>query len=93
MAALVACLPSDACIRRAANKDAEWTLERQLLAGVYNSLNSLIWGMGDKRKRGPKPTPVGPSWMIGESSRKLEARVMTPKQLMAELAKPRTSRR
>lgn len=93
MAALVACLPSDACIRRAANKDAEWGLDKQLLAGVYNSLNGLIWGMGDKKKRGPKPKPVGPSWMSDGGSRSLETMAMTPDELMRELAKPRSAGR
>ena len=78
MAALVACLPPDACLRRAANQDAAWGLDQQLLAGIYNSLSSLVWGMGDPRRRGPRPRPVGPSWMAGGDGRPLEARVMTP---------------
>ena len=92
IAALVACLPNDACIRRAANPDSAWGLDQQLMAGLNNSLNSLIWGMGDPKKRGAKPVPIGPSWMKRAGTRSLETRVMTPQQLMAELAKPRTSR-
>jgi hypothetical protein len=93
IAALVAFLPHDACIRKAANNDASWGLDQQLLAGVYNSLNSLIWGMGDPRRRGARPKPVGPSWMADGGMRSLEARVLTPEQLMEELARPRKSRR
>ena len=93
IAALVAFLPHDACIRKAANKDAAWGIDQQLLAGVYNSLNSLIWGMSDPKRRGAEPKPVGPSWMTGGGMRSLEARVLTPEQLMTELARPRKSRR
>lgn len=93
VAALVACLPADSCVRTSANSDAAWGIERQLLAGIYNSLNVLIWGMGDPRRRGAKPRPVGPSWMTKGGSRSLETRAMTPDELMRELAKPRSSRR
>ena len=93
VAALVACLPPDACLRVAVDHDAIWTVERQLLAGIYNSLNGLIWGMGDRRRRGPRPRPVGPSWATQGATRTLESRAMTADELMAELAKPRTSKR
>lgn len=93
MAALVACLPQDACMRRAVNADAEWTLDRQLLAGIYNALNGLIWGMGDRRHRGPRPKPIGPSWATRGATRSLESRALAVDQLMDELSRPRTSKR
>ena len=93
MAALVACLPPDACLRAAVNPDAMWTLEPQLLAGIYNALSGLIWGMGDRRHRGPRPRPIGPSWVTNGGTRTLESRAMTVDQLMAELCKPRMSNR
>jgi hypothetical protein len=89
VAALVACLPSDAALFRAGNPDAVWTLEATLLAVLHNDLAGLMWGLSDKRKRGARPKPIGPSWLTGRGSRKLPARVLTADELMAELSKPR----
>ena len=89
IAALVACLPSDAAVFRADNPDAVWTLDNTLLAIIHNDLAGLIWGMSPKRKRGPKPRPIGPSWLTKGTVRKLEARAMPVDELMAELSKPR----
>lgn len=86
IAALVAYLPSDCALRRTADEDAAWTLDSILLASILNSLNMLIYGMGDKRKRGRKPQMVGPSYMV---KKKLPARVMSVDDLMRELNKPR----
>ncbi len=86
IAALVAYLPSDCAIRREIDDDAAWTLRDILLASILNSLNMLIYGMGDKRKRGKRPPLVGPSYMV---KKKLPARVLTVDELLAELNKPR----
>lgn len=88
VAALVAYLPSDSNINRARDKDAAWTLEATLLASVLNSLNSLIYGMSDRRKRGNPPEMVGPSYMA-RKRRTLPARAMDASELMLELSKPR----
>lgn len=88
VAALVAFLPSDANLRRAADGDAAWTLEATLMASILNSLNLLIWAMSDQRKRGPKPQLVGPSYMSATKST-VPARTMTIDELMEELGKPR----
>ena len=89
VAALAVQLPSDARIRVAYDKDAMWTLEHVLLASLLNNLRGLIWMLGDKRKRGPEPQPVGPSWMTKGKMRTLESRVLTIDKLMEELSKPR----
>lgn len=86
IAALVAYLPSDCALRRTLDEDAAWTLRDILLASILNSLNMLIYGMGDKRKRGKRPQMVGPSYMV---KKKLPARVLTVDELLAELNKPR----
>ena len=87
IAALIEYLPSDCSLRRLNDKDAKWTLEATLLAGILNSLNALIYGMSDKRKRGKPPEPVGPSYMTRK--RTLPARSMSADELLAELSKPR----
>lgn len=86
IAALVAYLPSDCAMRRLNDKDAAWTMEDVLLASILNSLNLLIYGLGDKRKRGQMPQLVGPSYM---TKNKLSARTLTVDELLAELNKPR----
>lgn len=88
IADLVACLPTDALTRVAVDKDAVWTLETILLAEIRNIFVSYIYGMGNPKHRGSPPKLIGPSWMT-DKSRKLEARVMTVDELLAELAKPR----
>lgn len=86
VAALVRYLPSDCALRREMDEDAAWTLRDILLASILNSLNMLIYGMGDKKHRGRKPSLVGPSYM---TKKKLPSRVMTVDELMRELSKPR----
>ena len=93
IAALFSCLPTDAAVFVAENPDCSWTREHVLLAGIYNSLNAFIYGMSDKRKRGKKPQPIGPSWMTKGKTRKLEARAMPIDELMAVLSKPRMASR
>ena len=89
IAALAAHLPSDACVYKARNQDARWTLEPTLLAALLNSLNLLIYGFGDPKKRGNPPALVGPSYMAKANTRSLDARAMTADELMGELSKPR----
>jgi len=84
--ALVAYLPSDCALRREVDKDAAWTLRDILLASILNSLNMLIYGMGDKKHRGRRPQLVGPDYM---TKKKLPARTMSVDDLMRELNKPR----
>lgn len=86
VAALVAYLPSDCALRRKDDPDAAWTLRDILLASILNSLNMLIYGMGDKKHRGRKPSLVGPDYM---TKKKLPSRVMSVDELMRELSKPR----
>ena len=85
--ALIAYLPSDCAMRRELDEDAAWTLRDILLASILNSLNMLIYGMGDKKHRGRRPQMVGPSYMV---RKKLPARVMSVDDLMRELNKPRS---
>lgn len=92
VAALAACLPSDANIHKTRNPDARWSLTDVLLASLLNTLNALIYGLGDPRKRGAPPALVGPSYMTKNDkgkTRELDTTVMTIDQLTAELAKPR----
>lgn len=89
VAALVSCLPSDSMLAQAVDPDARWTVEACVLADVRNLLAGLIWGMGDKRRRGSPPKPIGPSWMTKGNDRTLEARVLDIEELMRELGKPR----
>ena len=89
IAALVVQMPSNCRMARAESRDAEWTLRDTLLASIANALHSLIWGMGDPKKRGPRPKPIGPSWMTKGRTRTLPARLLPIDELMAELAKPR----
>ena len=86
VSALVKHLPSDCALHRGVDKDAAWTLRDILLASILNSLNMLIYGMGDKRRRGKRPSLVGPDYM---TKKKLPARVMSVDELMRELNKPR----
>lgn len=69
--------------------DMAWGLGDVLLASILNSLNNLIWGMGDPRRRGRRPDPVGPSKLTDRGKRSLPARVMPINELMEQLSKPR----
>ena len=88
IASLVAHLPQDSAIHRAYDEDAQWTLDRVLLATIANSLNMLMWGMSDSKKRGPRPDMIGPSWMRLKT-RKLEAQAMPIEELMEKLSQAR----
>lgn len=93
VASLTACLPTDSLLFAAENPDAAWSREAILLAETRNALRDLIWGMSDPRKRGPRPKPVGPSWMTRAGMTSLPAQVLSVDELMEELAKPRTTTR
>lgn len=88
IAACVRYLPSDCALRTSNDEDAQWTLEAVLMAGILNSLNSLIYGLGSKKGRGKRPKLVGPSFMRGKQD-KLPARAMTSEQLLEILNRPR----
>lgn len=92
VAALAAQLPQDCRWRVSYDADCAWTLELQLQAALVNSLNGLIWGLADKKRRGPAPKPVGPSSARKPRGRSLPAVAMTREQLVEELAKPRKAR-
>lgn len=84
VAALVRHLPSDARVCRREDPDAIWTLDTVLQASLLNAFTSFMWGMGDKRTRGKRPTPVGPSYIAGRH--KLPAQVMSIAELERQLA-------
>ena len=86
---LVEQLPPDARVRIAHDADAWWTLNDVLTAQVINSINSFIYGMSDKSKRGKPPETVGPSWMKKKHMRSIPARVLPVNELMRVLELPR----
>lgn len=90
IASLVAQLPAGCRWLVSLDEDAIWTIDRTLLALLINQFRYYIWANADKKKRGKKPDPLGPKWLIeSDSTRKLKAIPMTKEQLLAELAKPR----
>lgn len=86
--ALASQLPPDSRLRGQAGEDEPWTMQNILLATLCNQLSAWMWAMGDKRRRGPKPQPIGPSWMR-KRERRLESRVLTVRELENELRRPR----
>ena len=89
VAALARHLPSTSRIAKSVNQDAAWSLTDILLAVIANTLRGLVWGMSDRRKRGPRPKLIGPSWMTKGNTRTLESRVLPIDQLVEELNLPR----
>ena len=89
IAALVVQLPPDCRIACAENADNHWSLTDSLLATIANALHGLMWGMGDPKRRGAAPQLIGPSWMTKGRKHSLPARVMSVRELMGELSKPR----
>lgn len=89
IAALFVQLPQDSRIARAIDPDNRWTLTDVLLATIANAIHGLIWGLGDERRRGRRPEPIGPTWMTKGRMRSLPARVLPVSELMRELTKPR----
>lgn len=89
IACIVSQLPQDARIRTM-DGDIQWSLDSTLLASILNSVNGLIYGMSDKKKRGRPPAIVGPLWMRDNAgSHSLPARVMPADELMEILNMPR----
>ena len=88
VAALAAQLPHGARIHRAEEQDCAWSLTDVLLAALLNEFRTMEWAMLDKRRRGPRPQPVGPSYMAGRH--RLKARAMPVDELMEILSRPRT---
>ena len=89
ISALVAHMPvGQSALYAAMNPDNGWTPDQVLVARLINDFAMFMWGMADKKSRGPEPKPIGPSWMR-DRSRKLEARAMSVEELMNELSKPR----
>lgn len=86
VASLVYQMPQDCRWRVSYDKDAAWTLDRQLQAGILNNLRALIWGLSDKDERGPEPEPVGPSWATRRANPMM---AMTITELMEQLSRPR----
>lgn len=88
VAALVVQMPTSCRWRVSYDEDAWWDGDRMLMAAIANSLRGLVWGMSDRDRRGPAPTPIGPR-SAREGGRRVRALVMTREQLVAELRKPR----
>ena len=93
VAALVAQMPQESRLAKAFNDDAVWSMTDVLLAVLVNRFNGFVWGMSDKRHRGPRPELIGPSWMTQGAKKSLPARALPIDKLIAELSKPRKSRR
>lgn len=89
VAALVRCLPSTSRLGIIQDADNAWTLDSIMLAALFNSFQAWQWSQADRKRRGPMPERVGPSWMRNPGGRKLDAQVMTITQLMRELRKER----
>ena len=89
VAALADQLPQSCRWRVSYDMDAWWDGDRMLQASLVNTLRGLVWGMSDKKKRGPAPKPIGPKWALKGAVKTLPAVAMTREQLLAELAKPR----
>lgn len=88
VAALSSQLPQDCRWRVSYEKDAWWTGDRILAANIVNELALLMWGMSDRKKRGPKPDAIGPEW-AKVRKRQLAAVAMTKGELLEALARPR----
>ena len=89
IACLLVQLPPNSRVAVAEDDDHVWGLSDVLLATIANSLNGLIWGMGDPRRRGPRPQPIGPQKLTEGRKRKLPARVLSIDELMETLSKER----
>ena len=89
IACLVEGLPHDARIFVGSDEDAAWGMADVLLASILNTLNGLVWGMGDPRKRGKRPDLVGPKRLTEKGKRSLPARAMDVDSLIEILSKPR----
>ena len=88
IAELVKFVPHDSALGAVYDEDSVWTMDRTLLAFIYNSLNLMMWGMSDKRKRGAKPEQILPKRMK-QHKRSIDAQAMTIEELMNVLARDR----
>ena len=88
VASLADQLPPGCRWRVSYDEDAWWTADRLLMASILNTLRGLVWGLGDKKKRGPAPKPIGPK-AAAKRGRSLPATAMSVDELVAELSKPR----
>lgn len=91
VAALAFNLPPGSCLKAAIDPDAGWTRTDMLLAMLVNLFNALNYGMSDRKKRGPEPKRVGPSWMTkgDEHKRNIAKRALPVDRLMEILSLPR----
>lgn len=91
VAALAYNLPNGSILKGAIDPDAGWSRTDILTAMLVNDLNAILYGLADRKSRGPEPTKVGPSWMTkgDKRTRKMEARVMSVEKLMEKLNQPR----
>lgn len=89
IACLAVQLPQRSRTMTKEDADMAWGMPEVLLASILNSLNGLIWGMSDKRKRGQYPEQVGPSRLTEKPKRSLPALAMPVDELMMELSRPR----
>ena len=89
IAMLVSQLPQESRLVRALNPDMRWSLTDVLLAVMVNKFGMYVWGISDKKRRGPKPPLVGPSYMTEANRKSLPTRVLPINELMEELSKPR----
>lgn len=90
VAALAYQLPQDCRWRVSYDKDAWWTGDRLLMASIANALRGLVWGMADRRKRGPMPKQIGPR---GTGGRTLGRQPMSVAGLLERLSRPRRRRK
>ena len=91
VASIVSQMPEDCRWRVAEDQDALWNMDRVLLALLVNQVQGYIWANADKKRRGPRPKPLGPKWLVeSDNTRKLPAMPMSREMLLAELSKPRT---
>lgn len=90
IASLTSQCPDGCRWRVSYDEDALWTIDRTLTALLINQFRLYIWANADKKKRGKRPAPIGPKWLVeDDSTKRLKAIPMTKEQLLAELAKPR----
>ena len=87
IAVLASQLPERSRVACAMDPDNAWGMDQVLAANLVNCMVMLMYSMGDKRRRGPRPQMVGPSWMNGR--RRMDAQAMTVDELMEQLSRPR----
>lgn len=91
LGALIRFLPSNSNLAQSHNQDASWTRMETIQASLLNNLRGLIWGLSDKKTRGPEPTPLGPSWLTAAKVRSLPTRTLPIDELLEQLERPRSA--